>query len=74
MKKIIAFTGSNHSHSINKQLLNFAIEKITTCEVTLLDLSDYPLPIYRLDIEAKGIPKEAYQIQKVLFAHDAIML
>ncbi|MBL4940842.1 MAG: hypothetical protein JKY81_04175 [Colwellia sp.] len=28
MKKIIAFTGSNHSNSINQQLLNVAVEKI----------------------------------------------
>lgn len=74
MKKIVAFSGSNNSQSINKQLLNFAVEKITASEVTLLDLSDYPLPIYGLDVEAQGIPDEAYAIQKILFAHDALIL
>ncbi|MDX2368001.1 MAG: hypothetical protein QNK36_06290 [Colwellia sp.] len=50
MKKIIAFTGSNHSNSIHQQLLNIAIEKVVENEVTMIDLSDFPLPIMTLSI------------------------
>lgn len=74
MQKIIAFTGSNHSNSIHQQLLNFAIEKVVENEVTMLNLSDFPLPIYSLDIEAKGIPQELYQLKEELVKHDAIII
>ncbi len=74
MKKIVAFTGSNHSKSIHQQLLNFAVEKITESEVTMLDLSDYPLPIYSLDIEANGIPEEVRKLKEVFVANDAIII
>ncbi|MCL1057505.1 NAD(P)H-dependent oxidoreductase [Shewanella gelidimarina] len=74
MKKIIAFTGSNHSHSIHQQLLNIAVGKVMQNEVTMLDLSDYPLPIYSVDIEVNGIPEEVYQLKKELVKHDAIII
>ncbi|MDX2321003.1 MAG: NADPH-dependent FMN reductase [Moritella sp.] len=74
MQKIIAFTGSNHSNSIHQQLLNLAVEKIVENEVTMLNLSDFPLPIYSLDIEAKGIPQEVYQLKEEFVKHDAIII
>jgi len=74
MKKIIAFTGSNHSNSIHQQLLNIAIEKVVENEVTMVDLSDFPLPIYSLDIEAKGIPQEVYHLKEEFVKHDAIII
>jgi len=74
MKKIVAFTGSNHSQSINQKLLNFTVAKVKISDVTMLNLSDYPLPIYSLDIEAKGIPNEVLQLKKILVANDAIII
>jgi len=74
MKKIIAFTGSNNSNSINKQLLNFAVEKIDKNQITVLDLSDYPLPIYGLDVEASGFPEAIYKLKDELIKYDALII
>lgn len=56
--KIIAFAASNSQRSINKQLLNFAVEQLVTAEVEVIDLSSFTTPIYSPAIEAQlGIPK-----------------
>lgn len=60
MKKIIAFAGSNSKKSINKQLVTYASSLLGGIEVSVLDLNDYPLPIYGVDKEAEsGIPENA---------------
>jgi chromate reductase len=52
MTKIIAFTGSNHSKSINQHLLKHAANLIENHEVEVLDLRDYESPMFSLDLEA----------------------
>ena len=44
MKKILAFSGSNHSNSINEQLLKYVTETIDA-EVTLIKAADYEAPL-----------------------------
>ena len=46
--KILAFAGSTRSASYNKQLVRFAADaaRVAGAEVTLLDLRDYPLPLF----------------------------
>jgi len=63
MKKIIAFTGSNNSQSINRQLLQVATNQLTDFDVEIIDLRDYELPIYSMDIETDGFPDN---IQKLV--------
>ena len=46
MTKIIAFTGSNHSKSINQHLLKHAASLIEKHEVEVLDLRDYESPMF----------------------------
>ena len=53
MKKIIAFAGSNSSTSINHALVSHVASTIKNCDVTVLTLTDYPLPMYGQDIENK---------------------
>ncbi len=74
MKKIIAFTGSNHSNSIHQQLLNIAAEKVVKNQITMLNLSDFPLPIYSLDIEADGIPEAVLKLKAELVKYDALII
>ncbi|GFD76689.1 NAD(P)H-dependent oxidoreductase [Tenacibaculum sp. SSH1-16] len=60
MKKIIAFAGSNSKKSINKQLVTYASSLLGGIEVSVLDLNDYPLPIYGIDKEIEeGVPENA---------------
>ena len=58
MKKIIALGGSNSKNSINKRLAAYAAGKLEGTELQILDLNDFELPIYSIDLEKEqGIPK-----------------
>ncbi len=57
--KITAFAGSNSSHSINRQLVRFALRYFPEAEVNLLDLNDYEMPIFSIDREEEGYPPQA---------------
>lgn len=75
MKKIIAFAGSNSKKSINKQLVVYASGLQQEAEVSVLDLNDYPLPIYGVDEEIEnGIPENAMKFLNEIKEADGIML
>lgn len=59
-KKIIVFGASNSSQSINKKLAVFVGNCLESVTTEILDLNDYELPIYSLDLEKeRGIPEAA---------------
>ncbi|RFC54964.1 NADPH-dependent FMN reductase [Brumimicrobium aurantiacum] len=73
--KIIGFAGSNSSQSINKQLVKYTLSKIEQVEVEWVDITDYPLPIFGVDLEeAEGIPENAKQFVEKLQSADGIVL
>lgn len=75
MKKIIAFAGSNSKNSINKQLVEFAADLIENVDVTVLDLNDFKLPIYGVDLEKEmGIPDNAHRFLNYILETDGIVL
>ncbi len=75
MKKILVFSGSNSSASINRQLAKYIGEQIEGQSITYLDLRDYPLPLFSLDIEkADGIPENAQKLKALFEEHDAFVL
>jgi len=75
MKKIIAFAGSNSKSSINKTLANYAAEQIKNVEISLLDLNDFELPLYGIDLENEhGIPDNAHNFLNEIKASDGIVL
>lgn len=51
MKKIIAFSGSNSSRSINQQLIQIVGQFVEGAEVEIISLREYSVPIYCLDDE-----------------------
>lgn len=71
--KILAFAGSNSSTSINKQLVKFVLNSFRDEEINLIDLNDYLMPLFSVDIEKKGFPEEAYQFLKNIEECDAII-
>jgi len=77
MPKILAFSGSNRRDSLNQKLVKIAAagaEK-AGAEVTVLDLADYPMPIFKQDLEAaSGIPDEARAFKQILVAHDGFLI
>lgn len=54
MKNILAFAGSNSSNSINKQLATYAASLVKDANTKILDLNDFELPIYSIDLEKKA--------------------
>lgn len=75
MRKIIAFAGSSSKNSINKVLATYVAHKIEDVEVEVLDLNDFPLPIYSFDYEAEnGIPDNANLFLGKVQSADGIIL
>lgn len=75
MKNILVFAGSNSKTSINKQLATFAGHAINDAKMTILDLNDFNLPLYGIDLEnEQGIPKDAIAFYEHIKATDGIIL
>ncbi len=75
MKKILLLTGSNSPHSINRQLVAYAAGLLEDHEGTLIDLRNYVLPIFGMEIEQReGIPEEAGKLRALFEAHDAYII
>jgi len=75
--KILAFAGSTRKDSFNKKLVKIAGEaaRASGAEVTLIDLRDFPMPLYDGDLEAEqGIPENAKKFKGLLLAHDALLI
>jgi chromate reductase len=49
--KIIAFAGSPSKNSINKKLATYAAHLFVNAEVEILDLNDFEMPLFSVDIE-----------------------
>ena len=77
MTKILAFAGSSRKDSFNKKLLSIAAQGAVSAgaEVTIIDLADYPAPIFNQDLEMKhGIPDKAREFKNLLIAHDGFLI
>lgn len=74
--KIIAMAGSMRAGSWNKKLVRIAAAgaRKAGAEVTILDLSDYRLPLYDGDLEeAEGVPDKAKTLKKLFAEHDGFL-
>jgi chromate reductase len=49
--KIVAFGGSNSTQSINKHLATYATSLFENAEVEVLDLNDFAMPLFSVDLE-----------------------
>ena len=75
--KILAFAGSTRTDSFNKKLVRIAAEgaRKAGAEVTVLDLRDYPLPLYDGDLEQReGLPANARKLKDLFLAHQGLMI
>jgi chromate reductase len=75
--KILAFAGSTRTESFNKKLVRLAAAgaRSAGAEVTVIDLRDYPMPLYDGDLEAKeGLPEAARRFKDVMLAHQGLLL
>jgi len=75
--RILAFAGSLRTGSFNKKLAAVAAgaAREAGAEVTLVDLRDYPMPIYDGDIEAnEGLPENARALKRLFVAHHGFLI
>ena len=73
--KIIAFAGSNSSTSINKQLVTYASSFLTNKNVEILDLNDFNIPMFSIDIEKReGFCQEIMNFYNKLYESDIILI
>lgn len=75
MKKVIVLGASNSKQSINKQLASYAGSFLKDVTVEVLDLNNYALPIYSIDLEEEeGIHPEAVKFNNDLQSADAYIV
>ncbi|MBI2884768.1 MAG: NAD(P)H-dependent oxidoreductase [Candidatus Omnitrophica bacterium] len=75
--KILAFAGSTRTGSFNKQLIKIAVAGATAAgaEVTLIDLRDFPMPLYDGDLEAaSGVPEQGKRFKQLMRSHEGLLL
>ena len=75
--RILAFAGSTRTDSFNKRLVTVAAAgaRAAGAEVTLIDLRDYPLPVYDGDLEARdGLPANARKLKDLFLAHQGLLI
>jgi len=75
MKKVLVFAGSNSSTSINQVLAKYASTLLKNTEATIIELKDYPAPVFSEDIEKnEGYPETLKALNELFNAHDAFII
>lgn len=75
--KILVFAGSAREASLNKKLARVASAAVDENGglATLIDLRDYPMPIYEGDLEAReGMPTAARSLRALLVSHPGFLI
>lgn len=73
--KIIAFAASNSETSINKQLVTYAASLIVEAQVEVLDLNNYEMPLFGVDIErVLGVPLLAQAFFDKIGSSDGVII
>ena len=74
---ILAFAGSVRKDSFNKKLVRIAADgaREAGIKVTVIDLKDYPLPLFDQDLEtAEGLPENAQKLKKLFIDHQGLLI
>lgn len=75
--KVLAFAGSARRDSYNKKLVKIAAAgaRAAGAEVTVIDLADFPMPIFDEDLEAReGMPPNAKKFKELLKSHHGMLI
>lgn len=75
--RILAFAGSTREASFNKRLVRIAVEgaRSAGADVTLIDLRDFPMPLYDGDLEAnEGLPEQARRLKALFLEHQGLLI
>src|SRR3954470_11575653 len=75
--RILAFAGSLRREYYNKKLVSVAARaaRDAGAEVTLIDLRDFPLPLFDQDLEAgQGMPEAGASLKQLVAGHDGLIV
>ena len=75
--RILAFAGSTRRESFNRRMLKIAVAgaERAGAAVTVVDLAEYPLPIYNQDLqEAEGLPDSALKLKQLFLENDGLLI
>lgn len=74
-KKILAIPGSNSIESINKRLLVSVVSMLENTEGTIVNINDFPLPLFSVDLKMeKGVPEPARNFKEKMEESDGFIL
>jgi chromate reductase len=76
-KSILVFAGSTRLDSHNRKLARLAAGAVDAAggRATLLELADYPLPLYNGDLEvAEGLPENALKLKEIFVDHPGLLI
>ena len=72
---LLAFGASNSKSSLNKRLVTFTANQISSAQLKIIDLNDYEMPIYGIDKEREhGIPDKAMEFKAILRNTDKVII
>ena len=71
--KLLVFAGSTRQQSFNRRLAQVAADaaRDAGADTTLLELSDFDIPMYNADLEARGTPPDVLRLKRLLWEHPA---
>lgn len=72
--KLLFFSGSNSSNSINRKLIEILAGITQAKAVQIIDLRNFPVPLYSDLEEAKGIPAETNRLLEIIDDHDVLVI
>jgi chromate reductase, NAD(P)H dehydrogenase (quinone) len=77
MPRVLVFAGSLRKASFNKKLASIAANgaRQAGADVTLIDLRDFPLPVFDQDLEAEqGMPENGKKLKQLFIDHDGFLI
>jgi NAD(P)H-dependent FMN reductase len=72
--KPLFFSGSNSAKSINRLLIEALAQHTGHSKANIIDLRNYPMPLYSDTEEEKGIPGEAHTLLEIIESHDILII
>lgn len=74
MKKILAFSGSNSSTSINHKLLEYIQQTFQLENLELISLKSLKVPMFGVDDEKNGFPAQLVTLQEAIQSADILLI
>lgn len=75
--RILAFAGSSRKESWNRKVLEVAVDgaREAGAEVTVVNLADYPMPIYNADWHVEhGVPPAMLELRRLMMASNGLLI